>query len=65
MNYIVAKRRPGDFLRSLLCNDLKGAVLCADDQNLALIKIYLQWFHNETYGLYGKDYYESNLSKST
>jgi hypothetical protein len=38
--------RPGQFLMAVICNDLRGAVNYADDENLPLIKLYVQWFYN-------------------
>lgn len=44
--YVLEGRRPGDFLTAVICNDLRNAVGRADDENLPLLKIYVQWFYN-------------------
>ena len=44
--YVLEGRRPGDFLTSVICNDLRNAVGRADDENLSLLKTYVQWFYN-------------------
>lgn len=37
---------PGDFLRAVIRRDLV-AVLLADDENLARIRVIVRWFHQE------------------
>jgi hypothetical protein len=44
--YVLEGRRPGDFLTSVICNDLRNAVGRADETNLSLLKLYVQWFYN-------------------
>jgi|LakMenEpi03Aug12_release.lakeMendotaPanAssembly.Ray.scaffolds.fasta_scaffold157592_5 hypothetical protein len=44
--YVIEKVRPGDFLSAIITNDLRGAVNYADADNLARIKLYVQWFYN-------------------
>lgn len=46
MNYVLRRKKPGDFLTAVLCNDLRGAVFQADATNLPLLKTYLYWFYN-------------------
>lgn len=55
IRYCVHHIKPGSFLSALIQNDLQGAIYNADPENLPLIKIYLQWFHNNTSGLWGKE----------
>jgi hypothetical protein len=44
--YVLEGLCPGDFLTSVICNDLRGAIGRADDDNLPLLKLYVQWFYN-------------------
>ena len=46
MRYVLNHKKPGKFLSSVICNDLRGAVCNADAQNLPLIKTYVLWFYN-------------------
>lgn len=39
--YVDAGRRPGPFLTALLSNDLRGAVLGADDRNRGLLAAWM------------------------
>lgn len=45
-NYVIDRIQPGQFLRAVICNDLRGAVNYADEENLPLLKLYVQWFYN-------------------
>ena len=45
--YVLQGVRPGDFLSALLQNDLAGAVLHADIQNLTLIRRHVLFVENE------------------
>lgn len=45
--YVIEGIKPGDFLTAVICNNLQNAVNRADDDNLALLKTYVQWFYNE------------------
>ena len=57
-NYLEKGTPMGDFLTAVVCNDLKGAVGYADEENLPLLKIYVQWFHNVCPAIYcGKENY--------
>lgn len=47
INYIVDRIEPGDFLSSILRNDLMGACVYADDTNLGLLPVYVSFFYNE------------------
>jgi len=38
---------PGDFLTSIITNDLSGAVGAADDENLRNLPAYVAYFYNE------------------
>lgn len=46
IEYVEYGRTPGDFLCSLLKNDLFNAVRTADDQNIKLLKAYIGMFYN-------------------
>lgn len=37
---------PGDFLNAVINNDLRGAVIRADDKNINRLKNYVLWFYN-------------------
>ena len=37
----------GDFLTAIICNDLKGAIGRADDENIQNIPAYVAYFYNE------------------
>lgn len=41
---------PGSFLQAVICNDLREAVGCADDENLANLPAFVQYFYNEAPG---------------
>jgi hypothetical protein len=45
--YVIQGVQPGDFLTAVITNDLRNAVGKADDENLPLLKLYVQWFYNE------------------
>jgi hypothetical protein len=36
--------KPGSFLWAVICNDLSQTFCAADDENLALIPLYVEWF---------------------
>lgn len=44
--YVVQGFLPGHFLQGVISNDLRMAVNHADESNLPLIKLYVQWFYN-------------------
>lgn len=44
--YVVQGLIPGHFLQGVISNDLRMAVNHADDENLPMIKLYVQWFYN-------------------
>ena len=44
--YILEGIPTGNFLQAVICNDLRGAVNYADDDNLPLLKQYVRWFYN-------------------
>ena len=48
--YIEEHIAPGDFLKAVICNDLKKAVELADDENLANLAAYVGFLYNETPG---------------
>ena len=41
---------PGHFLQSVICNDLRGTIMYADDENVKNIAAYVGYFHNEVPG---------------
>lgn len=44
--YLIHGVLPGSFLKSIIINDLRGAVLYADDQNVLLLRGIVKWFIN-------------------
>ncbi|KKM57028.1 hypothetical protein LCGC14_1551130 [marine sediment metagenome] len=42
--YCEERRQPGDFLTAIICNDLRGAVLRADDTNTNHLASWVRWF---------------------
>lgn len=44
--YIVKRRPTGSFLRAIISNNLKEAVMLADHKNIKIIPIYVSWFYN-------------------
>lgn len=44
--YILEGIIPGSFLQAVICNNLRDAVNAADDENLPLLRRYVQWFYN-------------------
>lgn len=63
IEYVVEKRPPGSFLVALISNDLAGAIGYADDKNIKLLKLYVQWFYNNTSGLFGRENYLRHTHK--
>jgi hypothetical protein len=45
--YINQGIKPGSFLTAVICNDLKGAVMRADDENLPNLVAFVAYFYNE------------------
>jgi hypothetical protein len=45
-NYVKHKYEPGSFLYSVLINDLKGAVSCADMMNQAALADIVKYLYN-------------------
>ena len=45
--YIENGIKPGDFLVSVICNDLREACGQADDENLANLPAFVGYFYNE------------------
>ena len=43
LRYVNDRVMPGGFLMSVLCNNLLAAVQMADDQNIKIITVYVQW----------------------
>ena len=41
---------PGDFLCAVICNNLREAIGCADDENLDNLPAFVAYFHNEVPG---------------
>lgn len=48
--YIEQGFMPGDFLVGVITNNLTRAVNYADETNLPLLKLYVQWFYHEAPG---------------
>lgn len=48
--YIQNGARPGDFLCSVICNDLRAAVGQADEHNLVNLPAYVGYLYNEAPG---------------
>lgn len=44
--YVLQGIKPGHFLTAVICNDLRNAVGHADETNLPLLKLYVQWLYN-------------------
>ena len=63
--YCVHHIKPGSFLSALLQNDLQNTIFNADEQNLPLIKLYLQWFHTNTSNLLGKENFQKWIANDT
>lgn len=54
VNWVDHGQVPGDFLQAVIRNDLRNAVLRADQENLLLLPLYLHWFYWEApLGCYG------------
>jgi hypothetical protein len=47
IGYIEHHKPVGDFLKAVICNDLKEATRYADDTNLWLLPVYVAYFYNE------------------
>ena len=45
--YIRQGIKPGHFLTAIICNDLKGAVSHADDENIRNLPAYVGYFYNK------------------
>ncbi len=45
--YVELGNIPGDFLKSVICNDLKGAVAHADGENLECLPVYVRFLYNQ------------------
>lgn len=46
LRYVLSGIRPGDFLTAVICNNLRAAVMGADDENIHLLREYLWWLYN-------------------
>jgi len=44
--YVNDHRQPGNFLTEIICNNLKEAVMYADDVNIQNIPAYVNYFYN-------------------
>ena len=47
LEYVDHRVPPGDFLRAVICNDLRGACVQGDDENLRNLPAYVEYFYNE------------------
>jgi hypothetical protein len=62
MDYIIHKKEPGHFISSVICNNLRGAVGHADEENLSILKQYVHWFYNVCpSGYYGNENFMEHL----
>lgn len=50
LRYVNKGSPVGDFLSSIIKNDLQGACSNADDTNLPLIPVYIAWLYNKAPG---------------
>jgi hypothetical protein len=46
--YIEERIQPGRFLTAVICNNLKVAVMYADEENVRNLPAYVAYFYNET-----------------
>ncbi len=46
--YIEERILPGDFLRAVICNNLKEAVMYADGENISNLPAYASYFYSHT-----------------
>ena len=46
--YVEHGAKPGSFLTSVICNDLKLTVMNADDINISNIPAFVEYFYNHT-----------------
>lgn len=44
--YVIHHARPGSFLTAIICNNLKEAVMFADEENMQNIPAYVNYFYN-------------------
>lgn len=62
MKYVIHRIKPGRFLSSVICDELRNAVCNADAENLPLIKTYVLWFFNHCPScVVGKDNFYRHL----
>lgn len=62
--YVHHRKPLGHFLSAVICNDLREAIGRADEENLALLKVYVQWFYNVCpANLVGRENYVAHISK--
>ena len=47
LRYVESGIRPGSFLRAVICNNLKGAVGQADNENLKNLPAFINYFYNQ------------------
>jgi hypothetical protein len=47
LDYVQTGKDPGYFLTAVICNDLKGAVREADDENMRNLPAYVAYLYNE------------------
>jgi len=65
IRYIVDRIPPGDFLTSVMTNDLKRAITFADDENMWIIPVYIAFFYNKVpSSIYGnKENFNNHLER--
>ena len=48
LRYVEDKELPGNFLQAVIRNDLSGATGMADEENMANLPAYVNYFYNHT-----------------
>lgn len=61
--YVEDHIQPGSFLSAVLCNDLRTAVIRADETNLKLLPLYVAYFDRFYPSLYGKENFAAHIAK--
>lgn len=61
--YVENNIKPGDFLTAVLCNDLRTAVIRADETNLKLLPLYVAYFDRFYPFLYGPANFAAHIAK--
>lgn len=59
--YVEHRIKPGDFMTAVLNNDLKNAVLRADETSRSVLHLIILWFANNRRDLYGPENFKKHL----